>query len=208
MYKPIYQGRVLSPIQPARIHPAEKMRRSAMDTQNAEHPVRREIQKLCGKHQFTAVFSENTTALKTFPNVLGLVSVRCLLSNSDDGEPAAEGFGYAILTRINKSIERTAFICLNASFLSACNNFCKTWDASRLDSMDERKVSPNKMLGEAYQSTESNASDGATPKQIEYLRQLVAVNFDSKERDRWEDQISSFTREDASEAIQSLTRNR
>src|SRR3989344_6688123 len=153
-----YKSRVLSPIQPSRIHPAEKMRQKAMDTQNADHPIRREIQRMCGQYQFTVLFSQDTEGMKTFPHIPGIVGVKCLITNKD-GKAVGEGHGSAILTRINKSIERTAFICLNASFLSAANNMCKIWDSLRLDSIDEQQRIPNKMIDEAYQSTENNAYD-------------------------------------------------
>lgn len=145
--------------------------------------------------------------MKTFPHIPGIVGVKCLITNKD-GKAVGEGHGSAILTRINKSIERTAFICLNSAFLSAANNMCKIWDSLRLDSIDEQQRVPNKRLGEAYKSTENNAYDSATPKQVEYLRRLIVNVFDDEERNSWENQISSFSREDASEAIQTLTRSR
>src|SRR3989344_2836792 len=202
MNQTTYRSRVPSPIQP-RMHPVKLMRQRAMDTQNADHPIRKEIRQLCGTYQFTATFSEDTAALAPFPHVPALIAVQCLLHK--DGKPVGKGHGSAILTRINKSIERTAFICLNAAFLSATNNACKVLDSLRLDSMDER-ISSGKMLGEAYRAKESDGSDPATDKQRDYLRQLVQINCDDEERERWESQLSEITKSEASKAIESFKR--
>lgn len=171
-----------------------------MDTQNADHPIRREIQRMCGQYQFTVLFSQDTEGMKTFPHIPGIVGVKCLITNKD-GKAVGEGHGSAILTRINKSIERTAFICLNAAFLSAANNMCKIWDYLRLDSMDEQKISPNKMLGQAYRATETDGFEPASEKQCQYLTQLVQINCEEEEREKWLGQIGSLTKEEASLAI-------
>ncbi|OHB02744.1 MAG: hypothetical protein A3F53_02505 [Candidatus Zambryskibacteria bacterium RIFCSPHIGHO2_12_FULL_48_10] len=193
-----YKSRVLSPIQP-RIHPAEKMRRKAMDTQNADHPIRREIQRMCGEYQFTAHFSEATEELKNFPHISGLVAVKCLLLK--DNKPLAEGCGYAILTRINKSIERTAMVCVNASFLSACNNACKIWDSLRLEAP---ALTGPKGLGEAYRMPEEGADDLATARQVDYLKQLIQINLDDPEREQRLTEVDQLTKSEASQAIASF----
>lgn len=172
------------------------MRRKAMDTQNADHPIRREIQRMCGEHQFTVRFSEATEELKNFPNVAGLVAVKCLLSK--DNKPLAEGVGYAILTRINKSIERTAMVCVNASFLSACNNACKIWDSLRLEAA--ALVGP-KGLGEAYRMPGEGADNMATARQVDYLKQLIQINLDDPEREERLAQVDELTKEEAGQAI-------
>lgn len=173
------------------------MRRKAMNTQDATHPIRREIQRMCGEHQFTVRFSEATEELKNFPNVAGLVAVKCLLSK--DNKPLAEGVGYAILTRINKSIERTALVCVNASFLSACNNACKIWDSLRLEAA--ALVGP-KGLGEAYRIPEEGADDMmATARQVDYLKQLIQINLDDPEREQRLAEVGELTKEEAGQAI-------
>ena len=202
MNQTTYRSRVPSPIQP-RMHPVKLMRQKAMDTQNADHPARKEIRQLCGTYQFTATFSEDTDALKTFPHVPGLIAVQCLLHK--DGKPVGKGHGSAILTRINRGMERTAFICLNAAFLSAANSACKVLDSLRLDTMDE-KTSTGKMLGEAYRSREGSASENSTEKQRDYLKQLVQINCDEEERERWLSQIGELTKEEASRAIASFAK--
>lgn len=195
-----FRRRTLSPIQP---HPIEVMRKKAMDTQNPEHVMRKEIQKLCGTYQFTATFSEDTDTLATFRHVPGLIAVQCLLKDKD-GKAVGKGHGSAILTRINRGIERTAFICLNASFLSAANSACKVLDSLRLDTHEQ--AAP-KGLGEAYRAKQEESSDLATEKQKSYLRELVSLNVqDEAERERWEAGFDSMTKEDASEAISQFAR--
>jgi len=169
-----------------------------MDTQDPEHVMRKEIQKLCGTYQFTATFSEDTDTLATFRHVPGLIAVQCLLKDKD-GKPVGKGHGSAILTRINRGIERTAFICLNASFLSAANSACKVMDSLRLDTA---ALTTPKGLGESYRANEEERSDLASDKQKAYLRQLISLNVeDEAERERWEAGVDSMSREDASEAI-------
>ena len=191
-----FRRRTLSPIQP---HPIEVMRKKAMDTQDPEHVMRKEIQKLCGTYQFTATFSEDTDTLATFRHVPGLIAVQCLLKDKD-GKPVGKGHGSAILTRINRGIERTAFICLNASFLSAANSACKVMDSLRLDTSHEQAAP--KGLGEAYRAKQEESSNLATDKQKSYLRELVSLNVENEaERERWEAGLDSMSKEDASEAI-------
>ncbi|OGG49381.1 hypothetical protein A3C18_01125 [Candidatus Kaiserbacteria bacterium RIFCSPHIGHO2_02_FULL_54_11b] len=195
-----FKRRTLSPIQP---HPIELARKRAMDTQDPEHVMRKEIQKLCGTYQFTATFSEDTDTLATFRHVPGLIAVQCLLKDKD-GKPVGKGHGSAILTRINRGIERTAFICLNASFLSAANSACKVMDSLRLDTHD---LATPKDLGGAYRAREDEGSHLASDKQKAYLRQLISLNVeDEAERERWEAGLDSMTREDASEAIGQFAR--
>ena len=172
------------------------MRRKALDTQDETHPIRKEIRRMCGDYRFTATFTEDTDALKNFPHISGLVAVKCLLAK--DNQPLAEGHGYAILTRINKSIERTALVCINASFLSACNNACKIWDSLRLDAP---AVTGPKGLGEEYRIQEEEVDNMATIRQVDYLKQLIQINLDDPEREQRLAEVEGLTKEEASQAI-------
>ncbi|OGG50393.1 hypothetical protein A2704_05655 [Candidatus Kaiserbacteria bacterium RIFCSPHIGHO2_01_FULL_54_36b] len=178
------------------MHPAQLMRQQAMDTQDPEHPIRREIRRLCETYNLSATFSEDTGTLSALKTP-GLIAVKCVLSK--DGKPLGVGHGTAILTRINKGIERTAFICLNAAFLSAANSACKVMDSLRLDAYDQ---APPKGLGDAYRVKPEERSDLASDKQKAYLRQLISVNCEESDREQWESQIDDLTKEEASEAIQ------
>src|SRR3989344_9395728 len=132
MNQTTYNNRpVRSPVQ---LHPAELAREKALDTQDPEHPIRKEIRRLCETFNLSATFSEDTSTLSAL-DTPGLIALKCVLSK--DGKPLGVGHGTAILSRINKNLERTAFICLNAAFLSAANSACKVMDSQRLDAYDQ-----------------------------------------------------------------------
>ena len=202
MNQTTYNNRpVRSPIQP-RMHPAELAREKALDTQDPEHPIRREIRRLCETFNLSATFSEDTGTLSALKTP-GLIAVKCVLSK--DGDPLGVGHGTAILTRINKSIERTAFICLNAAFLSAANSACKVLDALRLDAYDQ--ATP-KRHGEAYRAKPEESSDGIgiTDRQRKYLLQLAATNLSEGDSEQFAASVDTMTRGEASEAIQRFAR--
>lgn len=181
---------------PVQLHPAELARQKAMDTQNPDHPIRREIRRLCETLSLSATFSEDTGTLSALKTP-GLIAVKCVLSL--DGSPLGVGHGTAILTRINKSIERTAFTCLNAAFLSAANSACKVMDSHRLDAYD--RTTP-KNSGEAYRAKPEESSNLASDKQKAYLKQLISLNCEQSDAEQWMSQIESLTKEEASQAIQ------
>ncbi|MDO8571558.1 MAG: hypothetical protein Q7R79_02675, partial [bacterium] len=112
--------------------------------------------------------------------------------------------GTAIITRLNKGIERTIFICLNAAFLSAANSACKVLDSLRLEEHDQ---TPPKGFNEAYKTKEDESSDLATDKQKSYLLQLISLNIsDEGEREQFASTVDEMTRSEASETIQRFTR--
>ncbi len=191
---------VRSPIQP-RMHPVQSLQQKAQDTQDPEHPIRREIRRLCETYHLSATFSEDTGTLSALKTP-GLIAVKCVLSL--DGKPLGVGHGTAILTRINKSIERTAFICLNAAFLSAANSACKVMDSLRLDEYDRK--SP-KAFGEAYKAKPEESSDLATEKQKSYARQLLSLNVeDEGDREQIASTLDSMTKDEISSLIQRFAR--
>ena len=101
--------------------------------------------------------------------------------------------------RINKSIERTSFICLNAAFLSAANSACKVMDSLRLDAYD--KTSP-RAFGEVRKATEDEGPVLASDKQKAYLQQLIRLHCSESDGEQWLSQIDDLTVEEASQLIQ------
>ena len=93
------------------------------------------------------------------------------------------------------------FTVLNGSLLSGMNAVCKSLDALRLEQADEGRTANKASLGEAYQANESENSDNATPKQRDYLRQLLQVQASDEERDLWMPNLETLTRSEASELI-------
>jgi len=189
--------------------PFQSIRRnasSAFNTQEKKHPIRDAIGKSVGTFSLSCEIAEDIATISQFKRIKGLVAFTCAIKR--DGEIVGFGRGTAVLGPMNRYIDRTVQIAVNSSVIDAVVRATKGLDALRLGV--ESAVADNaSVIGEAYQSTENNAYDSATPKQVEYLRQLVATSiFDDEERNRWEDQISSFSRSDAHEAIQTLTRNK
>ncbi len=205
MNQTTYRGNrpVRSPIQ-VQTHPAELARRKATDTSDFEHPVRREIRKICGTYQFNATFSEDTDTLATLQHIPGVIAVQCLLQK--DGKTVGKGHGTAVLTRINRGIERTAFICLNAAFLSAANSACKVLDALRLDDADGRPVSEKPTFTGSYPAGESYGPEPATDKQKSYLLQLASINLGEGDREQFAASIEDMTKEEASRSIAEFAR--
>lgn len=181
---------VRSPYQP---HPIQRMKEKATDTQDATHPVRLMLAKLCqARYSLSATFSPDhgtMSALKT----PGLVAVTCELRM--DGKPIGLGHGSTAISRLNKGIDRALYSCLNGALMSAINSACKTLDVIRLEDAQRQP-------SEAYRAFADEVSEPATEKQQEYLRQLVRVNVqDERERDGWETRIDELTKAEASEAI-------
>jgi len=190
---------VRSPIQ-VQAHPAELARQRAQDTQREEHPMRERVRQLCGTCNLTATFSEDKATISTLKTP-GLIAVQCVLSK--DGQPIGIGHGSSVISRINRATERTVFSCFNGALMSAINSACKTLDVLRLEASDEQAESDKTAFyREAYQPKEANVPTFATDKQKNYLRELISLNCDEAECERWASQIDDLTKEEASEAIQ------
>lgn len=190
---------VRSPIQ-VQTHPAELARQRAQDTQREEHPMRERVRRLCGTYNLSATFSEDTATISTLKTP-GLIAVQCVLSK--DGQPIGIGHGSTIISRINRGTERATFSCLNGALTSAINSACKTLDVLRLEASDEQAASDKtEMYRDRYEPRETSTSTSATDKQKNYLRELISLNCDEAECERWASQIDDLTKEEASEAIQ------
>ncbi|MEK7112582.1 MAG: hypothetical protein AAB875_04600 [Patescibacteria group bacterium] len=202
-YRPIQSRSVPSPFQSTRGKAF-----SAFNVQDERHPARKEVLKTIGSYNFTAEIQEDAQALALF-NRPGLIAFVCTLKRNKGGENEVlgQGRGVAILNKLNRYVEKTIQAAASAALVDAVVKSTKVLDTLGIEMAVPAK--PYVPVGEAYQAKPDESSDGATPKQIEYLRQLIALNiFDDEERNRWEDQISSLTREDASEAIQKFVRSR
>ena len=57
-----------------------------------------------------------------------------------------------------------------------------------------------------YQVSKPENKDVATPKQVDYLRQLISVNFNEEDRENMEAQLGEMTKSEASDMIASFKR--
>jgi len=155
------------------------------------------MRKYCGTYDLSVSFEEDTQTLTTFSHVSGLIAFLCTIRK--DGKIIGQGRGWSAMNRVNKYIERSVSTAINGSLLSAVNNATKILDTLRIGAMDQDREAEK---AEMYRSRSSELSEPASDRQREYLRRLVRENCSEEERERWEGQIDTLTKEEASQAIQ------
>lgn len=187
-----YRKPVVSPLQLRPQHPVELMMKKATDTQDKEHPVRKEIERVIGSYQLEARVEEDTETISTLARQ-GVIAFLCTVKR--DGQIIGIGRGSAVLNQNHKFIERTVHSAFNSCLLSAIAQSSKCLDAV---------VNPHNI------SVDETPADGnsemATTKQKDFLTQLV----NKKVRDEsvvgwWMENIGTMTKNDASTAIQELS---
>lgn len=189
--KTTYRTSTLSPYQIIGKH--------VYDIRDKKHPVNIEIQKSLKTHNLTATFEENAEELETLKDIPGVISIKCILKLND--QIIATGSGMAVISRVNRYVERTVRAAVNSSLISAIYQAVKVLDAIHFDT--EHNLSANTAYNESYKAEPT--SQGITDKQKSYLRELITTNvLDERERDRWNSEIDQMTRDEASQAIQSF----
>jgi len=104
------------------------------------------------------------------------------------------GRGNAILSKINKWVDRSIRYTVNASIIDSIIQSVKALDVLYLK--DNTEGSAQETIG---------GIDYASDKQKNYLRELIRSNiFDEGKRKYWEAQINLLTKDEASEKIQSF----
>jgi len=162
--------------------------------QDDRHPVHQEILKSVGTINLTATFAEDTQTLAVFKHIPGVIAMVCTLKK--DGEVIGVGRGTAVINRVNRYIEKTVRASANASLVDAIFHSTKMLDALLINAGTKTGVDE---VGR--QDNLNLASD----KQKKYLRELVQSKTSSlSDKFQWESKIESFTREEASAAIQDL----
>jgi len=162
--------------------------------QDERHPVHQEILKSVGTINLTATFEEDIQTLGVFKHIPGVIAMVCTLKK--DNEVIGVGRGTAVINRVNKYIEKTVRASVNASLVDAIFHSTKMLDALHINTRTGTGID------EADGQKESNL---ASDKQKKYLRELVQSKTTSlSDKFQWEAKIESFTREEASVAIQDL----
>ena len=175
-------------------HPAQALRKQAADIQNKKHPAREEIEKCLGTHTITATVEEDIQTLSALKHVEGVVAF--LVTLTKEGRVISQGRGSAVFSPTNRFINRTIACAFNSALSDSVIRATKVLDTFRTKS-------ENEATEDAYKS---DVSEPATEKQRDYLRQLVQINCDEDERERWESQLSEITKSEASKAIESFKR--
>ncbi len=168
---PIVSSIIKSPIQ------------NTIDIRDNNHPVRKEISKLCGTFNFSVTFEEDIETFNSLSNqVPGIVAILCTLSK--DNQVIAYGRSLSVFSNINKYVSKTISSAINGAFLSATNNATKLFESLNITKSDKPIV------------------ELATDKQKNYLKQLLEEKeTDEDVKERWFANFDTLTKEDASDAI-------
>src|SRR3989344_692392 len=193
-----YKSRVPSPFRVNRSKPYQATKTEQKDT------LRDEMKKLLGVYQFTATFEEDVQTATTFNQVPGLVAFICTLKMGD--KVIGQGRGTTAINQVNRFIVRNISFAFNASLVDAVVRSTKIQDSFRPDATPHPWSEANSASPSAYKADAPETSDVATPKQVEYLRQLISVNMDEGERENMEAQLSEMTKQEASKMIESFRR--
>ena len=192
-----YKARpVRSPFQPRQSRPVKQAQERSLNMQDEQNPVRLILARLCqARYVLSAGFSVDTTTMATVKTP-GFLAVRCELSMG--GKILGVGHGATAISKINKSLDRALFGCLNGALMSSINSACKSLDVLRLEGEQEQ-------LGEAYRAIQGEESQPATDKQRAYLRELILLSCeDDTDRQERINALSELTKEEASAQIKML----
>lgn len=188
-----------SPFQP-RIHPAQALRKLAMDTSNKKSPIRKEIEKLLGVHALEATVEEDTQTLAAMKHVEGIVCFLCTLRKN--GKVLAQGRGNAVMNPSGRWMNRAIHSAFNSALADSVIRATKV-----LGTLIESEQERSGAIPQTYQPKEQDAFEPATDKQRHYLAELIALNvLDEDERERRQLQLSEITKSEASRMIESFRR--
>jgi len=193
-----YKNRIPSPFQVNRKSSYSQPKETTKDT------LHDEMQKLLGTYKFSATFEEDLQTASTFNQIPGIVAFICTLKLGD--KVIGQGRGTTAINQINRFIVRNISFAFNASLVDAVVRSTKIQDMFRKDAIPHpwTEVSPAPAV--ANQAPDVETSDVATPKQVEYLRQLINVNFSEDDRENMEAQLTELTKSEASDMIKSFQR--
>ncbi len=181
------------------------MNEKALNTMDQRHPVHEEIKKCVGVYKFSATVEQDNDSLEKFRHIPGIISFICTIRLGE--VVIGEGRGTAVLSRINKFLERTVRYAFNASLLDAMAKSLKMLDALQLDlSNQHNELAPTEIVYEKKKK-DTEAESIITDKQKTYLLGLIKTKIsDKEERYIWQDKIPRFTKDEASQAIKSFAR--
>lgn len=196
MYTPTYKSRVPSPFQVKRTS-------YAVPKPEKKDTLRDEMKKLIGVYEFTASIEEDLQTTSTLSQVPNLCAFICTLKMGD--KILAQGRGATAINQINKFIVRNITFAFHGALVDAVVRSTKIQDSFRPDATPHPWSEANSASPSSY-SADAPDTSIATPKQVEYLRQLISVNMDEGERENMEAQLSEMTKQEASKMIESFRR--
>lgn len=164
---------------------------AAMPPEPEVHPIKAEIQKNIGSFTFVAKFERDEEAHTAFNND-GLIAYKCVLS-TPEGKILGIGHGLNVLSQSNRWISKSVKWAHSGAFIAAVSNAVKFPDLSG---------DPTSDFGMSSNDIESAFM--ATDKQKSYLTELIANMADEDERDAMMNELSTMSKERASELIGQL----
>lgn len=182
-------------------------RRKPFETRNVaeSNTVRDEVNKLLGTYQLSAVFEVDTQTASTLKHIPGIIAFLCTLKKGD--QVVGQGRGTAVINQVNRFIVRTINFAFNAALIDAVVRSTKILDVFRPDAVPHPWSETKPALSNTYKVQEEEEPDIATPKQIDYIRQLIQINVgEEDEREGMESQLSELTKTEASKMIESFRR--
>jgi hypothetical protein len=174
-------------------------KRAVIEIQDKNHPVAEEVKRNCGTYEFSATFSQDTETLDMFRHIPGLIAFACTLKRG--AQIIGYGRGTAVISRVNRFIDRTVRAAFSQSLVDAILK-AKLIDALHLVPTQQNG---EVKIGEAYRSTEVEVDESISERQMHYLSELISLNVENDaDREKWMASLSSMSKADASEAIQSF----
>lgn len=157
-------------------------------------PVQEVMRKNAGKFNLEVSVEEDKDTMLILKHLGPVIAFKCTIKKGQQ----VLGIGRAsnILSKLNKWVDRSVRYTVNSSVVDSIIQSVKAMDVLYLkDNTDGG-------------SQEANDIDCASEKQKNYLRQLINTNItDEGKRKYWEAQINLFTKDEASEKIQSFVGN-
>ena len=179
----------------------QMMMKSALDVNSKLHPVHREVLKHTGVINLVAEVREDTQMISDL-KIPGVVAFVCFLKIGN--ELVGVGRSTAVINgNATKFFEKTVLYCKNAAIIDSVVKSVKILDSLQPNVNNQPNPDIKLKLDESYQVKEVEGSDdGATEKQLNYLRTLIKTNVAENKRNEMEKQIAGYSRDEASFAIQ------
>ena len=165
---------------------------------NKRHPAQEEIDKCLGSYNLNVTFTEDVDTMAIFKYRQGIIAVLCTVrkNNRIIGVGRAHS---ALDAKMTKYVARTVFSVFNASLIDAVSKSTRIIDTLHTDSPSPSQANVEAIDSNAYDS------DMITERQKKYLLELInSSNEDDAEKERMSASLDVFTRQEASEAIQSF----
>ena len=155
-------------------------------------PVQQAVEQNIGKFTLEISIEEDKETVAQLKDLPGpVIAYKCTIRKGS--QVLGIGRGSAILSKINKWVDRSVRYTLNASMIDSIIQSVKALDVLYLK--DNGEVLTQETIG----------IDCASDKQKNYLRELIRSNVsDESKRKYWESQIDLLTKDEASEKIKSF----